>query len=186
MINKISIFDLSGAISQSYKDGGYNAWITTVDEEDRHRSKKIKKNFTIKNPRFKSLFQFFYDWSDEDNDAFILQNLETMGPSKQNVENIISFIKDELVNSPVVYNLGINCFAGISRSTAVGIIAWALSGKTTGEAFDSILEVRPQAWPNLRILKFADEILNTDMFNVVKHWKSGNNGIYIPQEGWTR
>lgn len=183
MINKISIFDLSGAISQSYKDGGYNAWITTVDEEDRHRSKKIKNNFKIKNPRFKSLSQFFYDWSDEDNDKFILQNLETMGPNKQNVQNIISFIKDELVNSQNIYNLGVNCFAGISRSTAIGIIAWVLSGKTAVEALDLILKVRPQAWPNLRMLKFADEILNTDTFDVVKNWKSDNNGIYMPQRG---
>lgn len=184
MINKISIFDLSGAISQSYKDSGYNAWITTVDEEDRHRSKRIKNNFKIKNPNFKSLYQFFYDWSDEDSDKFILQNIEEMGPSKQNVQNIISFIKDELVNSPNVYNLGINCFAGISRSTAVGMIAWVLSGKPTTEALDLILKVRPQAWPNLRILKFADDILHTDMFNLVKNWKSNNNGIYMPQGDW--
>jgi len=182
MINKVSIFELSDAIRFSYKEnfGGYNAWISTVDDDDRKKVARIKRNFTTVNPNFKFFCQFFYDWSDEDSEVFIKKNLELDGPRKSQVQNIITFIKENLVNSPVIYNLGINCYAGISRSSAIGIIAWVLSGKTTQEALNEILFVRPQAWPNLRILRFASEIIGTDLFTNVNDWKEKNKTtIYI-------
>jgi predicted protein tyrosine phosphatase len=183
MINKITIHELSEAISISYKENfkGYNAWISAVDEEDRHRINKLKKNFSS-NRNFKYHSQLFYDWSDEDNQPFIIKNLEEMGPRKSQIQNIITFIKEELVNSPVAYNLGINCFAGISRSTAIGIIAWVLNGDTPEEALKKILSVRSFAHPNLRILRFASEILDIDIKTPVKNWiDEYKNKIYT---GW--
>jgi hypothetical protein len=185
MINKITIHELSDATRISYKENscGYNAWITTVDEEDRHKVKRLKNNFSIGNSGFKYFCQFFYDWSDQDYDPFIMQNIETMGPRKSQVQNIITFIKENLIESDVAYNLGVNCFAGISRSTAIGIIAWVLSGKTPEQALEEILKVRPQAWPNLRILRFASEILDVDIMNPVKKWiDSEKKNIYTG--GW--
>jgi predicted protein tyrosine phosphatase len=171
MINKITIHELSEAVAISYKENfkGYNAWISVVDEEDRHRINRLKKNF-YKNRNFKYHSQIFYDWSDEDNQPFIIKNLEEMGPRKIQIQNIITFIKEELVNSPVAYNLGINCFAGVSRSTATGIIAWVLNGDTPEEALKKILSVRSFAHPNLRILRFASEILGIDIKTPVKNW----------------
>ena len=176
MINKITIHELSQAVSISYKEnnGGYNAWITAVDEEDRHKTTRLKKNFLNNNRSFKYFSQLFYDWSDDDNQPFILQNIEEMGPRKSQIQNIITFIKEELVNSPVAYNLGINCFAGISRSTAIGIIAWVLNGDTPEEALKKILSVRSFAHPNLRILRFASEILDIDIKTPVKNWLDGS------------
>ena len=141
MINKIAILDLTKAISTSYHNElkGYNSWITVVDEEDREKVKRLKRNFLKTQSNFKFFSQFFYDWSDEDSDAYIQKDIETLGPQKRHVQNIITFIKEELVCSPKVYNLGINCFAGVSRSTAIGIIAWILSGKTIEESFQNIL-----------------------------------------------
>lgn len=182
MINKVSIFELSQAIRFTYKEnfGGYNAWISTVDDDDRKKIARIKKSFTRINPNFKFFCQFFYDWSDEDPEIFIKNNIESDGPKKSQVQNIITFIKENLVDSPIVYNLGINCYAGISRSTAVGIIAWVLSGKTIEEALNEVLFVRPEAWPNLRILKFASEIIGMDLFTKVSEWKKENSTkIYI-------
>jgi predicted protein tyrosine phosphatase len=187
MINKVTIHELSGATSISYKENsfGYNAWISAVDEEDRHRSKRLKKNFLNANPNFKYLSQFFYDWSDEDQDQFIIKNIEEMGPRKNQIQNIITFLKEEIISSPVAYNLGINCFAGISRSTAIGIITWVLNGKTPEEALEEILKVRPQTWPNLRILRFASEITGIDILSPVKNWKKENgNTLYNPKGGW--
>jgi hypothetical protein len=184
MINKITIHELSDATRISYKENslGYNAWISAVDEEDRHKISRLKKNFYTGNSNFKYFVQFFYDWSDEDYDNFILQNIEEMGPRKSQIQNIITFIKEELVNSPVAYNLGINCFAGISRSTAIGIIAWVLSGYSPEDSLKMILQVRPFAHPNLRILKFASEITGIDIKNPVKNWlDSTKNKIYT---GW--
>jgi hypothetical protein len=184
MINKITIHELSDATRISYKENslGYNAWISAVDEEDRHKISRLKKNFSIGNSNFKYFAQFFYDWSDDDYDTFILQNIETMGPRKSQIQNIITFIKEELVDSPVAYNLGVNCFAGISRSTAIGIIAWVLNGDTPEEALKKILSVRSFSHPNLRILRFASEILGTDIKTPVKNWiDSTKNKIYT---GW--
>lgn len=185
MINKITIHELSDAISVSYKENnfGYNAWISAVDEEDRHKISRLKKNLTAKNPRFKYFVQFFYDWSDDDTETFILQNIEEMGPRKSQIQNIITFIKEQLIDSPVAYNLGVNCFAGISRSTAIGIIAWVLNGSSPEEALKKILDVRPFAHPNLRILRFASEITGIDIKTPVKNWIDKNKGkIYTG--GW--
>ena len=100
----------------------------------------------------------------------------------QDINSIISFLQP-IVDSDKVYNLGVNCYAGVSRSTAIGIIAWVIQGKSPQEALDEIIKVRSMAWPNLRILKFASERLKIDLATPVKEWKQlNNNGLYTG--GW--
>jgi predicted protein tyrosine phosphatase len=179
MINSITITDLSTAVSNSFKVIEQNAWISTVDEADEKKIRMMRRNFCKKMiPYFA---QYFYDWSDEDNDPYIQKHLEEQGPKEQHVNNIISFLQP-IVESDKVYNLGVNCFAGVSRSTAIGIIAWVMQGKTPTEALNEIIKVRPQAWPNLRILKFASNRLGVDLVEPVKNWKNFNNGVYTG--GW--
>jgi hypothetical protein len=180
MINSVIITDLETAVSSSFKEIEQNAWISAVDEADRNKIRMMKNNFA---KRGKSHFvQYFLDWSDEDDDIFIINNLEKEGPSEQHVNNIISFIQP-LVDSDKVFNLGVNCFAGVSRSTAIGIIAWVIQGKTPKEALDEIIKVRYQAWPNLRILRFASERLGQDLITPVKEWKKiESKNIYTG--GW--
>jgi predicted protein tyrosine phosphatase len=179
MINSVIITDLPDAVSASFKEVKENAWISTVDEEDKNKIRMMKTNFSKRN--IPHLAQFFYDWSDEDDDVFIVKNLEDKGPREQHINNIISFI-EPLVNSDKVINLGVNCYAGVSRSTAIGIIAWVMQGKTPEEALDKIKKVRPMAWPNLRILKFASKRLGQDLMSPVKEWKKREkNTIY---GGW--
>jgi predicted protein tyrosine phosphatase len=179
MINSVIITDLSTAVSTSFKEGKENVWISTVDETDQKKIRMMKKNFSQKQiPHFA---QYFYDWSDEDDDVYIQKHIEELGPREQHVNNIISFLQP-IVDSPKIYNLGVNCFAGVSRSTAIGIIAWVLQGKTPQEALDEIVKVRHQAWPNLRILRFASKRLGVDLTEPIKNWKNLNNGIYTG--GW--
>jgi predicted protein tyrosine phosphatase len=179
MINSVTITDLSTAVSFSFKVIEQNAWISTVDEADEKKIRMMRKNFCKKMiPYFN---QYFYDWSDEDDDVYIQKHIEELGPREQHVNNIISFLQP-IVESNKVYNLGVNCFAGVSRSTAIGIIAWVLQGKTPQEALDEIIKIRPQAWPNLRILRFASNRLGKDLVEPVKSWKKVNNGIYTG--GW--
>ena len=179
MINSIIITDLSTAVSASFKEGKENAWISAVDEADQKKIRMMKRNFSKRNiPHFA---QYFFDWSDEDDDVYIQKHIEELGPREQHVNNIISFLHS-IVESDKVYNLGVNCFAGVSRSTAIGIIAWVMQGKTPTEALNEIIKVRPQAWPNLRILKFASNRLGVDLVEPVKNWKNFNNGIYTG--GW--
>jgi predicted protein tyrosine phosphatase len=182
MINSIIITDLSTAISSSFKVIEQNAWISTVDEADEKKIRMIRKNFCKKMiPYFA---QFFYDWSDEDDDVYIQRHLEEQGPKEQHVNNIISFLQP-IVESDKVYNLGINCFAGVSRSTAIGIIAWVMQGKSVEDALDEILKVRPYASPNLRILRFASKRLNKDLFNPIKEWSlKEKSKLFVPNGGW--
>ena len=175
MINSIIITDLSTAVSSSFKVIEQNVWISAVDEADEKKIRMMRKNFCKKMiPYFA---QFFYDWSDEDVDVYIQKNIEEQGPKEQHVNNIISFLQP-IVESDKVYNLGVNCFAGVSRSTAIGIIAWAMQGKSPSEALDEIIKVRHQAWPNLRILRFASVRLGVDLVEPIKNWKNINGGVY--------
>ena len=180
MIESIIITDLSNAISSSFKEIKQNVWISTVDEADRNKIRMMQRNFAKQK---KSHFvQYFYDWSDEDNDVYIQQNIEEQGPREQHVNNIISFIQT-LVDSDKVFHLGVNCFAGVSRSTAIGIIAWVIQGKTPKEALNEIIKVRHQAWPNLRMLRFASNRLGQDLVTPITEWKK-IEGKAIYMGGW--
>jgi len=180
MIKSVIITDLSTAVSTSFKDCIQTVWISAVDEADQKKIRMMKKNFFQKQiPHFA---QYFYDWSDEDNDVYIQRHIEELGPKEQHVNNIISFLQP-IVESNKEHNLGVNCFAGVSRSTAIGIIAWVMQGKPPQEALDEIIKIRPMAWPNLRILRFASDRLRIDLLQPVKEWKQLNNdGIYTG--GW--
>lgn len=182
MINSVIITDLSTAVSSSFKEGKENVWISTVDEEDKNKIRMMKNNFAKRSvPHFA---QYFFDWSDEDNNAYIQKNIEEQGPLEQHVNNIISFLQP-IIDSDKVYHLGINCFAGVSRSTAIGIIAWVMQGKSPVEALDEIIKVRYQAWPNLRMLRFASKRLDQDLVTPVKQWKEHQGGnLYVPKGGW--
>jgi predicted protein tyrosine phosphatase len=182
MINSITITDLSEAVSLSFKEAKQNAWISAVDEEDENKIRMMRGNLCKRN--IKHFAQYFYDWSDEDSEPYIQKNIEEKGPREQHVNNIISFI-EPMASSSAVYNLGINCFAGVSRSTAIGIIAWTIQGKTTVEALEEIIKVRPMAWPNLRILRFASQRLDKDLVTPVKQWKQHQGGnVFVPSGGW--
>lgn len=152
-----------------------NLWISAIDPEDEQAVKKMKMRFGKIGVKY--FYQLFRDWSDEDDDPFIQKNLEAQGPGERHINSIISFL-EPFVASPKEYHLGVNCFAGIARSTAIGIVAWVMQGKTPEEALKAILEVRSYAWPNIRILKFASQRLGVDIYSPVKEWKDA-----IPAEG---
>ena len=182
MIHKVKITDLSDAESYSFNKNNkdYDVWISVVDEADKRKVSRMKKNFSEKG--IKSFAQFFYDWSDEDN--HIWAHLKEDGPQKHHVEKIINFIRP-FANDDKPHRLGVNCFAGISRSTAVGIIALVMAERTPEQALTEILKNRSEAWPNLRILRFASEILGTDVHTPVEKWKeqlTNSKESFIPPD----
>lgn len=182
MITSIIITSLSKATSMPYKpDLQQNVWITTVDPEDEKDVKKLNSRFSEKG--IKHFPQYFRDWSDEDPEPFIKDRLEIEGPQESHVNNIISFL-EPLVASDTHYNLGINCFAGISRSTAIGIIAWVMQGKTVEEALQAVVDVRSVAWPNERMLRFASARLGKNILTPIIDWKQEETkkGLLIPHE----
>jgi len=168
MINKIKITNLADAESYSFNKNNkdYDVWISVVGQEDKKQINRMRKNFQEKGIKF--FHQFFADWSDEDGIQW--GHLISEAPQKQHIQNIITFLAPYTKDN-IPHKLGINCFAGISRSTAVGIISLVMSGRTIDQALTEILKNRPEAWPNMRILGFASDILQQDIKTHVANWK---------------
>ena len=78
-------------------------------------------------------------------------------PETSDVEKILAFGRD----AGDVSHLLIHCHAGISRSTAamLMILSQAHPDDSEDAVADRLVAVRPQAWPNSRMVGFADEFL---------------------------
>jgi predicted protein tyrosine phosphatase len=81
-------------------------------------------------------------------------------PAMSDVETILAFARD----AGDVRHLLIHCHLGVSRSTAamLMILAQAFPDVTEGALVDRLMEIRPQAWPNSRMIGFADERLGRE------------------------
>jgi predicted protein tyrosine phosphatase len=79
-------------------------------------------------------------------------------PERSDVEAILAFGRD----AAEAGSLLIHCHAGISRSTAATlmILAQARPHEGEDELAERLLQNRPQAWPNSRMIEFADELLD--------------------------
>lgn len=82
-------------------------------------------------------------------------------PEKSHVETILAFGRDV---GDDLRHLLIHCHAGISRSTAAMamILAQASPDQSDDAIMDRLLTIRPQAWPNSRMIAFADELLGRE------------------------
>jgi predicted protein tyrosine phosphatase len=171
MIASVTITAANKAYDLPYKlTIPQDLWITVIDPEEEFKVKSLTRRLKEKKHNVKHFAQYFYDWSDEDEDPYIVANIESFGPQVWHINSIISFLHD-FVADDASHHLGVNCLAGISRSTAIGVIAWVMQGKPPMEALEEILKVRPEAWPNLRILKFASQRLGVDIYAPIKNWK---------------
>jgi len=184
VINKVKVTDLSDA--ESYAFGPHNdfdVWISTVDYGDKRKMIRMKELLAKK--RVNHFYQLFADWSDED--GLQWGHLEHDGPQVRHIQSIITFVKP-FVEDDKVHNVGINCFAGISRSTAIAITVLVMAGKTPQQALDEVIKVRYMAWPNVRVLRLASEILGQDIATTVADWKkktlegADDGELFLPPE----
>jgi predicted protein tyrosine phosphatase len=84
-------------------------------------------------------------------------------PRREHVERIVAFgedLKDSAVEGRDPHLL-VHCHMGISRSTAAmaTLLLQAHPREDEDAIFARITEIRPQAWPNSRMIGFADELL---------------------------
>jgi predicted protein tyrosine phosphatase len=81
-------------------------------------------------------------------------------PQASDVDAILAFSRD----AGDVRHLLIHCHAGLSRSTAamLMILAQAHPHETEDAIVGRLLQIRPQAWPNSRMIGFADERLGRE------------------------
>ena len=107
--------------------------------------------FQAFDPHFRAIMRF-HDAIEPDRDILL--------PQKSDVEAILSFGRD----AAEAGGLLIHCHAGISRSTAATlmILAQARPDEREDELADRLLQTRPQAWPNSRMITFADELLDRE------------------------
>ena len=81
-------------------------------------------------------------------------------PAAAHVESLLAFVRAWDRKQPLV----IHCFAGVSRSTAAAFISLCALDPSLDEA-ELAKEFRrrsPSATPNIRMIRFADEILRRD------------------------
>jgi len=74
-----------------------------------------------------------------------------------------------------------HCAAGVSRSAACALAIYAKMGISTQDALRNVLQDRPQAWPNMLIIKHADDILSMggELVKAIKIWKKKVSGILL-------
>jgi len=165
MIETIKVVDLSTAkdIAAGYKDNSFTAWISTLDAEDEQAMYNLKRKFGRRG--VKHLGIHFTDSDDYDPHA------EMTGPNRHDIEAIVHFFT-ALKMQDTQHYVGVNCFAGIARSSAVAMIGWMIACYQPEVALGKVLAVRPVAWPNERILRLYDELTGTNSQEFVVNWKA--------------
>jgi predicted protein tyrosine phosphatase len=84
-------------------------------------------------------------------------------PERHNIEGILRFGRSlaNPMDGDVEPHLLVHCHAGISRSTAAMAMLMAQLDADQDEdgIFGRLVELRPKAWPNSRMIGFADRLL---------------------------
>lgn len=81
-------------------------------------------------------------------------------PQVEHVRQLLEFGKD-LDRAPTPTHLIVHCHMGVSRSSSsmMLLLAQALPNRSAKEIAAEVVRIRPQTWPNLRIITFGDELL---------------------------
>jgi predicted protein tyrosine phosphatase len=84
-------------------------------------------------------------------------------PERADVEAILAWGRDAYAEAGDGHML-VHCHMGISRSTAAMtmLLAQAHPGESEAEIAQRVRGIRPIAWPNSRMVEFADEILGRE------------------------
>lgn len=88
----------------------------------------------------------------------------TVPPTGEHVAAVLGFGRRLVAEANGEAHLLVHCHAGVSRSTAsmALILAQALPQAPAEQVFGEVLRIRPQAWPNLRIVELGDAMLGRD------------------------
>ena len=91
-------------------------------------------------------------------DDVLFETAGLQAPQDADVEALLA-IGEELEAGDVRHLL-IHCHAGVSRSTAAAALLMAQHNPgRESDAFLALLDLRPQAWPNTRMVEIADRLL---------------------------
>ena len=118
---------------------GATHWISLLDHDDKHPSMPGHVKRLLLNC----------------NDQ--MQATDLHAPTHAQVQQILDFTRN-LTDAIIV----VNCFAGISRSTATALAILVQHHGSIDRAIDILRADRPQAMPNPVISRFADDIMGLD------------------------
>jgi predicted protein tyrosine phosphatase len=136
-----------------------------LDELDTHRDARVSHVLSILDPEWpvpavfdrfgghRKLELRFHDVIDE--------RPGSVAPRPGDVQQVLAF-GAALDREPVAdLHLLVHCHAGVSRSSAsmALLIAQAIPDRPGDAIFADILRIRPQIWPNLRIVEMGDRAL---------------------------
>ncbi len=85
-----------------------------------------------------------------------------IAPQRADIETILAFGEEMARHGTSLRHLLVHCHMGVSRSTAA--MAMLLLQRMPGreeEVVETVTSIRPQAWPNSRMLRFAEEALGS-------------------------
>ena len=145
----------------------YRISVCGIDELNRHCEAGVSHVLSILDPDWPVPDAFgafgehdklelrFHDVIDE-------HNTDVIAPQGVHVAQLLAFGRQLAAEPHVGTHLLVHCHAGISRSTAAMalILAQALPDTPADRIFEEILRIRPQAWPNLRILELGEAELD--------------------------
>jgi predicted protein tyrosine phosphatase len=141
----------------------YDITICGIDELPLHRDAGVSDVLSIIDPLAidPDVFDGFQPHRRQilrfDDLVFEVPGLEA--PQEHHVAALLAF-GSELEKSDVAHLL-IHCHAGVSRSTAAAALLMAQHNPgREADAFLALLELRPQAWPNKRMVDLADRLLD--------------------------
>lgn len=79
-------------------------------------------------------------------------------PKAKHIADVIEFLNNRDPESGLL----VHCIAGVSRSTAVALVAHTLLTKDPSKSALVLREAAPYAWPNRLIVSLADSLLKLD------------------------
>ena len=125
-----------------------------------HRDAQVSHVLSILDPEFPAPTAFA-DYGAHDRlelrfDDIIHEQEQLTAPQPAHVEALLAFGAG-LEQAPDAHLL-VHCHMGISRSTASTalLVAQAAPAMAAADIFAELLKIRPQIWPNLRIIEMGD------------------------------
>jgi predicted protein tyrosine phosphatase len=145
----------------------YRISVCGIDELSRHCEARVSHVISILDPGWPVPDAFgdfgehaklelrFHDVIDE-------HDMDVIAPQRVHVAQLLTFGRRLSAEPQADTHLLVHCHAGVSRFTAsiALIFAQALPDTPADRIFEEVLRIRPQAWPNLRILELGDAELH--------------------------
>jgi predicted protein tyrosine phosphatase len=113
-----------------------------------------------------------------------IPSLGMIAPTVVDIQNVLRYTAGMTDQDRLL----VHCHQGISRSTAMAISILVQYGMEPAAALESILSIRPQMWPNLTVIRLADEAMGQGgkLLYTVTEWKKTNQGkLCLPDKAKT-